>query len=130
MTMSQTLYAKCFEILLSWECLNSKNMHQYNVLPKCDFPYIKLQYLCILNSINEEMSFALFQTTYEEFRLNEADVGDKTKWLKEGMDCNLQFWNGKVIIPSWFLLWLRSFISEIKFYKFFFLIIFFLQVMA
>ncbi|XP_057549695.1 uncharacterized protein LOC130827842 [Amaranthus tricolor] len=36
-------------------------------------------------------------TTYEEFRLNEADVGDKTKWLKEGMDCNLQFWNGKAI---------------------------------
>lgn len=36
-------------------------------------------------------------TTYEEFRLNEKDVGDKTKWLKEGMDCNLQFWNGKAI---------------------------------
>ncbi|XP_071907908.1 uncharacterized protein [Coffea arabica] len=36
-------------------------------------------------------------TTYEEFRLNEADVGDKMKWLKEGMDCNLLFWKGKVI---------------------------------
>ncbi|KAL3536613.1 hypothetical protein ACH5RR_005074 [Cinchona calisaya] len=36
-------------------------------------------------------------TTYEEFRLNETDVGDKTKWLKEGMDCNLLFWKGKVI---------------------------------
>ncbi|XP_021723270.1 uncharacterized protein LOC110690704 [Chenopodium quinoa] len=36
-------------------------------------------------------------TTYEEFRLSEKDVGDKTKWLKEGMDCNLQFWNGKAI---------------------------------
>ncbi|KAJ9179662.1 hypothetical protein P3X46_008008 [Hevea brasiliensis] len=35
--------------------------------------------------------------TYEEFRLNESDVGDKTKWLKEGMDCNLLFWRGKVI---------------------------------
>ncbi|XAR68714.1 hypothetical protein NMG60_11000063 [Bertholletia excelsa] len=35
--------------------------------------------------------------TYEEFRLNESDVGDKTKWMKEGMDCNLLFWNGKVI---------------------------------
>ncbi|XP_022733821.1 uncharacterized protein LOC111287488 isoform X3 [Durio zibethinus] len=35
--------------------------------------------------------------TFEEIRLNEADVGDKTKWLKEGMDCNLLFWNGKVI---------------------------------
>ncbi|XVF37410.1 hypothetical protein REPUB_Repub20aG0005400 [Reevesia pubescens] len=35
--------------------------------------------------------------TYEETRLNEADVGDKTKWLKEGMDCNLLFWNGKAI---------------------------------
>ncbi|KAF8394817.1 hypothetical protein HHK36_018753 [Tetracentron sinense] len=36
-------------------------------------------------------------TSYEEIRLNESDVGDKTKWLKEGMDCNLLFWNGKVI---------------------------------
>ncbi|MBA0651591.1 hypothetical protein Goklo_018904 [Gossypium klotzschianum] len=35
--------------------------------------------------------------TFEESRLNEADVGDKTKWLKEGMDCNLLFWNGKII---------------------------------
>ncbi|KAA8517641.1 hypothetical protein F0562_015117 [Nyssa sinensis] len=35
--------------------------------------------------------------TYEEFRLNESDVGDKTKWMKEGMDCNLLFWKGKVI---------------------------------
>ncbi|KAG6531642.1 hypothetical protein ZIOFF_005458 [Zingiber officinale] len=37
------------------------------------------------------------QTTFEEFRLTEADVGDKKKWLKEGMDCNLLFWNGRVI---------------------------------
>ncbi|KAL6574480.1 hypothetical protein OROMI_011765 [Orobanche minor] len=36
-------------------------------------------------------------STYEECRLNQADVGDKSKWLKEGMDCNLLFWNGKVI---------------------------------
>ncbi|EPS70706.1 hypothetical protein M569_04054, partial [Genlisea aurea] len=36
-------------------------------------------------------------STYEEYRLNEADVGDKTKWLKEGMDCNLLFWKDKVI---------------------------------
>ncbi|KAG6744380.1 hypothetical protein POTOM_053100 [Populus tomentosa] len=36
-------------------------------------------------------------STFEEYRLNDADVGDKTKWLKEGMDCNLLFWNGKVI---------------------------------
>lgn len=36
-------------------------------------------------------------TTYEEYRLNEKDVGDKAKFLKEGMDCNLLFWNGKVI---------------------------------
>ncbi|KAM6550412.1 hypothetical protein CsatB_000220 [Cannabis sativa] len=35
--------------------------------------------------------------TYEEIRLNDADVGDKTKWLKEGMDCNLLLWKGKVI---------------------------------
>lgn len=24
-------------------------------------------------------------------------MGDKTKWLKEGMDCILLFWKGKVI---------------------------------
>ncbi|PHT36285.1 Elongation factor P [Capsicum baccatum] len=35
--------------------------------------------------------------TYEEYRLNEKEVGDKAKFLKEGMDCNLLFWNGKVI---------------------------------
>ncbi|PSS23879.1 Elongation factor P like [Actinidia chinensis var. chinensis] len=35
--------------------------------------------------------------TYEEFRLNESDVGDKKKWIKEGMDCNLLFWKDKVI---------------------------------
>lgn len=35
--------------------------------------------------------------SYEEIRLNEAEVGDKAKWLKEGMDCNLIFWNGRVI---------------------------------
>ncbi|KAK9124743.1 hypothetical protein Sjap_014345 [Stephania japonica] len=35
--------------------------------------------------------------SFEEIRLNESDVGDKTKWLKEGMDCNVLFWNGKVI---------------------------------
>lgn len=36
-------------------------------------------------------------TTYEEIRLNESDVGNETKWLKEGLDCNLLFWNGKII---------------------------------
>lgn len=36
-------------------------------------------------------------TTYEEYRLNAKDVGDKEKWLKEGMDCNLLFWKDKVI---------------------------------
>lgn len=36
-------------------------------------------------------------STYEETRLDESDVGNKTKWLKEGMDCNLLLWNGKVI---------------------------------
>lgn len=41
------------------------------------------------------MSYFL-QTTFEEVRLNETDVRDKKKWLKEGMDCNLLFWKGKV----------------------------------
>ncbi|XP_058752612.1 uncharacterized protein LOC131625798 [Vicia villosa] len=36
-------------------------------------------------------------STYEETRLDESQVGNKTKWLKEGMDCNLLLWNGKVI---------------------------------
>lgn len=37
-------------------------------------------------------------SSYEETRLNEADMGDKTKWLKEGMDCNLLYWKDKVIL--------------------------------
>ncbi|KAM0868442.1 hypothetical protein ACQ4PT_041302 [Festuca glaucescens] len=36
-------------------------------------------------------------TTFEESRLNESDVGDKQKWLKEGMDCILLYWNGRII---------------------------------
>ncbi|MCL7026020.1 hypothetical protein MKW94_001940 [Papaver nudicaule] len=36
-------------------------------------------------------------TTYEEIRLNDSDVGDKKKWLKEGMDCVMHFWKGKCI---------------------------------
>jgi hypothetical protein len=43
-----------------------------------------------------------FQTTFEESRLNESDVGDRQKWLKEGMDCNLLYWNGRVF-PVLFL---------------------------
>ncbi|CAN6724322.1 unnamed protein product [Malus baccata var. baccata] len=39
----------------------------------------------------------LSQTTYEETRVNELSIGDKTKWLKEGMDCNLLLWNDKLI---------------------------------
>ncbi|XP_028782799.1 uncharacterized protein LOC114738903, partial [Neltuma alba] len=35
--------------------------------------------------------------TFEEIRLSESEVGDRKKWLKEGMDCNLLLWNGKVI---------------------------------
>lgn len=45
-------------------------------------------------------TFSLFvgaQSSYEETRLNESDMGDKTKWLKEGMDCNLLYWKDKVI---------------------------------
>ncbi|KAF9595756.1 hypothetical protein IFM89_003498 [Coptis chinensis] len=36
-------------------------------------------------------------SSYEEIRLNDKDVGDRKKWLKEGMDCTVLFWNGKVI---------------------------------
>lgn len=36
-------------------------------------------------------------TTYEETRVNESSIGDKTKWLKEGMDCNLLLWNDRLI---------------------------------
>ncbi|KAG0466507.1 hypothetical protein HPP92_018087 [Vanilla planifolia] len=35
--------------------------------------------------------------TFEETRLSAAELGVRTKWLKEGMDCNLLFWNGRVI---------------------------------
>ena len=40
------------------------------------------------------------QSTYEEIRLNASDVGDKMKYLKEGMDCIVLFWNGKVFAKS------------------------------
>lgn len=43
---------------------------------------------------------ACSQASYEESRLNEAEVGDKKKWLKEGMDCTLLFWNGRVFLMS------------------------------
>lgn len=36
-------------------------------------------------------------SSYEETRLGDKEVGDKKKWLKEGMDCTLLFWNGRVI---------------------------------
>ncbi|XP_039007400.1 elongation factor P-like [Hibiscus syriacus] len=39
-------------------------------------------------------------TTFEEVRLSEAEAGDKTNWLKEGMDCYLFFWDGKVFTKS------------------------------
>lgn len=36
-------------------------------------------------------------SSYEEIRLSASEIGDKTKWIKEGMDCNVLLWNGKVI---------------------------------
>ncbi|ESQ29379.1 hypothetical protein EUTSA_v10023841mg [Eutrema salsugineum] len=36
-------------------------------------------------------------STYEETRLNESDMGEKTRWLKEGMECSLLYWKDKVI---------------------------------
>ena len=41
--------------------------------------------------------------SYEETRLNEADIGDRVKYLNEGMDVTAVFWNEKVIeveLPS------------------------------
>ncbi|KAJ7516433.1 hypothetical protein O6H91_22G057900 [Diphasiastrum complanatum] len=35
--------------------------------------------------------------TYEEIRLTESDIGDKKKWLAEGMECNVLSWNDRVI---------------------------------
>ncbi|KAL6139010.1 hypothetical protein ACLB2K_064288 [Fragaria x ananassa] len=36
-------------------------------------------------------------TTFEETRVNESQIGaEKTKWLKEGMDCNLLLWNDRL----------------------------------
>ncbi|XP_031498157.1 uncharacterized protein LOC116262795 [Nymphaea colorata] len=36
-------------------------------------------------------------SSFEESRISEAEIGDKRKWLKEGMDCSVLLWNGKVI---------------------------------
>lgn len=46
--------------------------------------------------VQRSLRIALLQSSYEEIRLNEKDVGDKMKWLKEGMDCILLSWNGRV----------------------------------
>ncbi|GJN07159.1 hypothetical protein PR202_ga24963 [Eleusine coracana subsp. coracana] len=46
------------------------------------------------------VQFSLKYTTFEESRLNESDVGDKQKWLKEGADCILLYWNGRVDLFS------------------------------
>ncbi|CAK9868259.1 unnamed protein product [Sphagnum jensenii] len=35
--------------------------------------------------------------TFEETRLDLKDLGDRSKWLKEGMECNVLTWNGRVI---------------------------------
>ncbi|KAH9296610.1 hypothetical protein KI387_040198, partial [Taxus chinensis] len=36
-------------------------------------------------------------STYDESRLSESELGDKKKWLKEGMECNVLSWNGRII---------------------------------
>lgn len=35
------------------------------------------------------------QGTYEETRVQTAQLGDKVKFLKEGMECNVLSWNDK-----------------------------------
>jgi hypothetical protein len=58
-----------------------------------------------------------WQATFEESRLNESDVGDKQKWLKEGTDCTLMYWNGRVflILFSHCLLSFIQLISELPY---------------
>lgn len=36
------------------------------------------------------------QTTFEETRISASELGDKTKWLKENMECMVLMWNDKV----------------------------------
>jgi elongation factor P len=36
-------------------------------------------------------------SSFEETRMSASELGDKTKWLKEGMECNVLMWNDKVI---------------------------------
>jgi elongation factor P len=35
--------------------------------------------------------------SFEEIRIGANELGDKTKWLKEGMECNVLTWNDKVL---------------------------------
>eukprot|EP00249_Psilotum_nudum_P003724 c17212_g1_i2 orf=329-1069(-) len=35
--------------------------------------------------------------TFEELRMNEAEIGTCSKWLKEGTECSVLSWNGQVI---------------------------------
>lgn len=36
------------------------------------------------------------QTTFEETRIGIKELGDKVKFLKEGMECNVLSWSEKV----------------------------------
>ena len=54
----------------------------------------------MVNFLSQFINVLFSQSTYEEIRLNASDVGDKMKYLKEGMDCIVLFWNGKVFSKS------------------------------
>eukprot|EP00252_Welwitschia_mirabilis_P022252 TRINITY_DN5979_c0_g1_i3.p1 TRINITY_DN5979_c0_g1~~TRINITY_DN5979_c0_g1_i3.p1 ORF type:complete len:241 (+),score=36.61 TRINITY_DN5979_c0_g1_i3:238-960(+) len=44
-----------------------------------------------------ELFVFMDMTSYEESQLNASELGDKTKWLKEGMECAVLSWKGQII---------------------------------
>uniref|UniRef100_M4ELP5 Translation elongation factor P/YeiP central domain-containing protein n=1 Tax=Brassica campestris TaxID=3711 RepID=M4ELP5_BRACM len=69
-----------------------------HVKPGKGAAFVRTKIRNYVNGSTVERTFrAGISSTYEETRLNESDMGDKTKWLKEGMECSLLYWKDKVI---------------------------------
>eukprot|EP00249_Psilotum_nudum_P003723 c17212_g1_i1 orf=329-991(-) len=51
----------------------------------------------ITGNIVEKTFRAGQDATFEELRMNEAEIGTCSKWLKEGTECSVLSWNGQVI---------------------------------
>lgn len=85
------------KFLITWFDMWGSSSHSH-VLRKATS---QINFCLLVSPAWNESKLLVLQNTYEEIRLNAADVGDRTKWLKEGMDCVVLFWNGKVTSIDW-----------------------------